>query len=63
MQFRRVGITEWLALARDEKHPSRQLPWIEDSDPVLDDPSDSDSDDEPEVVLATMLLKQDGTGL
>jgi hypothetical protein len=62
MQFRRVGITEWFALARDEKHPSRQLPWTEESDPVLDNPSDSDSGDEPEVVLCRMSLKQDGTG-
>jgi GNAT superfamily N-acetyltransferase len=63
MQFRRVGITEWFALAQDEKHPSRQLPWTEDSDPVLDDPSDSDSGDEREEVLWCMPLKQDGTSL
>ena len=62
LQFRRVGITEWFALARDEKHPSRQLPRTEDSDPIWNDPSDSDSGDEPMVVLCRMSLKQDGTG-
>ncbi|KUJ13344.1 uncharacterized protein LY89DRAFT_651518 [Mollisia scopiformis] len=61
MQFRRVGVTEWFALARDEKHPSRQLLCIEDSDPVLDDSSDSDSDDEPEVILCGFSMNQDGT--
>jgi len=61
MQFRRVGVTEWFALAQDEKHPSRQLLYTEDLDPVLDDSSDTDSDNEPEVILCGLSMNDGGT--
>ncbi|CAM1504899.1 Fc.00g024900.m01.CDS01 [Cosmosporella sp. VM-42] len=48
LQFRRVGLTSWLALARDSEHPSRRLARDKDPDPKLeiDDLIDSDSDEE-----------------
>jgi GNAT superfamily N-acetyltransferase len=48
LQFRRVGLTEWFALARDSKHPSRHLARDKDPNPKLeiDDMIDSDSDEE-----------------
>lgn len=51
LQFRRVGLTPWLALARDKEHPSRRLPAAEDPDlqPEIDSILDSDSD--PEVIV------------
>lgn len=60
IQFRRVGVTEWFALARDEKHPSRQLKSTEDIEPCVDDSSDSDSDDEPEMVFCSYSTNKDG---
>ena len=62
LQFRRVGLTEWFALARDEDHPSHQLPSVEDADPALDDLSDSDSDEET-VVLVNSSMEENGTRL
>ncbi|KAK2037395.1 hypothetical protein LZ31DRAFT_560433 [Colletotrichum somersetense] len=48
LHFRRVGVTQWLALARDKNHPSRRVARDKDSDPKLelDDIIDSDSDEE-----------------
>lgn len=51
LQFRRIGLTSWLALARDESHPSRRLPSSDDPDPVLDDISDSDSDSDTATIV------------
>ncbi|KAL2194688.1 hypothetical protein P885DRAFT_42431 [Corynascus similis CBS 632.67] len=51
LQFRRVGLTGWFALARDEQHMSRQLPSDRDVDPIPDDPSDSDDDSDPDLIL------------
>ncbi|KAL2145186.1 hypothetical protein VTI28DRAFT_7822 [Corynascus sepedonium] len=50
LQFRRVGLTGWFALARDEQHMSRQLPSDRDVDPITDDPSDSDDDSDPDLI-------------
>jgi hypothetical protein len=58
LHFRRVGITEWFALAKDEKHLSRQLPSHEDAGPVLDDSSDADDD---EKMLFTFSSELDGS--
>ncbi|SPO05334.1 uncharacterized protein DNG_08021 [Cephalotrichum gorgonifer] len=48
LQFRRVGLSGWLALADDTDHPSRRLARDKDPDPKveLDDIIDSDSDEE-----------------
>ena len=48
LQFRRVGLTGWFALARDSEHPSRRLARDKDPNPKqeIDDMIDSDSDEE-----------------
>jgi GNAT superfamily N-acetyltransferase len=60
LKFRRVGLTNWFALARDECHISRQLPSAKDMDPVRDDLSDSDSGDET-VVMCDSSMEENGT--
>jgi hypothetical protein len=51
LHFRRVGVTDWLALARDEGHPSRQLLCHEDPDLINSQSYDSESDSEDEPVV------------
>ncbi|KAI1773790.1 hypothetical protein F4818DRAFT_101752 [Hypoxylon cercidicola] len=51
LQFRRVGLTPCFALARDQSHPSHQLPSHEDPDPVEHDDTSSDSGSEDEMIL------------
>ena len=50
LQFRRVGLTGWLALARDKEHPSWSLARDEDPDPKPEDDDMLDSDSEGEVI-------------
>ncbi len=48
LRFRRVGLTPWFALARDNEHPSRRLARDKDADPKqeIDWLIESDSDEE-----------------
>ena len=48
LRFRRVGLTPWLALARDNEHPSRHMARDKDADPKreIDWLIESDSDEE-----------------
>ncbi|KAJ4179744.1 hypothetical protein NW755_012304 [Fusarium falciforme] len=50
LQFRRVGLTSWFALARDKEHPSRRLARDKDPDPKLEIDDMIDSDSEEEVI-------------
>jgi hypothetical protein len=62
LQFRRVGVTEWLALARDEKHPAHQLECHKDPEHAFEDSSDSESDENTKTRVCNVSMKLDGSG-
>jgi GNAT superfamily N-acetyltransferase len=63
LHFRRVGFTEWFALARDKEHSSRALRADEDRDPIEDDMSDSECNEEDEEIVFQMPMNLGRSGV